>query len=61
MSEGETPEILEACPIVLGFIFLSFSLPSLEIDLIFSKLKSGWIFIYSSLLNFSTFSFSFSM
>ena len=31
MSEGETPLILEACPIVVGCIELSFSLDSNEI------------------------------
>ena len=35
MSLGETPLILEACEIVSGFIFISFSFASALIDLIF--------------------------
>jgi hypothetical protein len=32
MSEGETPEILEACPNVLGFILNNFSRASFDKD-----------------------------
>ena len=32
MSEGETPLILEACPIVLGLIEVNFSRASKEMD-----------------------------
>ena len=31
-SDGETPLILPACPIVTGFILDNFCLPSVEID-----------------------------
>ncbi len=31
ISEGVTPDILDACPIERGFILDSFSLPSAEI------------------------------
>jgi hypothetical protein len=33
MSAGETPGIRLACPMVVGFILLSFCLASVEIDL----------------------------
>ena len=33
ISEGETPEILEACPKVLGFIFINFSRASFDSDI----------------------------
>ena len=39
MSDGETPLILEACPIVKGPISLSFCLPSVDIECSFSNSK----------------------
>ena len=51
MSEGETPLIRAACPIVLGCIAFNFSLPSAEIECNLSNSKSSAIFIFSSLLS----------
>ncbi len=59
MSAGETPLILEACAMVLGFILLSFCLASAERLLIFVKSKSSGILMFSNLCNLATFSFSF--
>ena len=36
MSLGETPEILDACEIVIGRILDNFCLASIDIDFIFS-------------------------
>ena len=49
MSEGETPLIRAACPIVLGCIAFSFSLPSVEIECNLSNSKSSAIFPQSKL------------
>ena len=39
MSDGETPDILDAWPMVLGLDWFSFCLPSEDIDVAFSYLK----------------------
>ena len=61
MSEGETPDILDAWPMVLGLISESFCRPSEDIDWAFSYLKFIGIFIFSSLISLSAFICSFSI
>ncbi len=61
MSEGDTPDILEAWPIVSGFCFLSFCLPSEDIERSFSYLKFFGNLMFSNLVSFSALTFSFSM
>jgi hypothetical protein len=61
MSAGETPGIRLACPMVVGFILLSFCLASVEIDL---SVSNGVLFgmrMSSSREIFSASSFSLSM
>ena len=54
MSEGETPLILDAWPIVAGWITLSFCLPSVDIECSFSNSKSLGILMFSRRFSFFT-------
>ena len=52
MSEGETPGILEASPIVFGLCLASLIRDSIDKDCIFEKSKSGGIVKDSNRFNF---------
>ena len=58
MSDGETPLIRDACPIVFGWIAFNFSLPSVEIECNLSNSNPSAILMLSSLVSFSADSFS---
>ena len=52
MSDGETPDILDAWPIVSGFRSSSFCLPSVDMDKILLYLKFVGSLIFSNRINF---------
>jgi hypothetical protein len=58
MSDGDTPLILPAWPIFAGFIFDSFCLPSVEIEVSVLYSISSGISSFSNLLIFSAITFS---